>query len=77
MSMNVISIIEAISDIAQIGQTFAPAPFNLILGLISKFGAPAAIKMIEGLGKTEITEEDIRKLHDLVKPPEEYFAEED
>lgn len=72
--MKIEDIIEAISDITEIGATFAPAPFGMILGLISKWGAPAAIKMIKGLGKDEITEEDIKALHDLVKPPESYFT---
>lgn len=75
--MKVTEIIDAIGDIAEIGAAFAPAPFGLILGLIAKNGAPAAIKLIQGLGKDDITQEDIQKLHDLVKPPEEYFAEED
>ena len=71
--MKATDIIMTISQIAEFGASFAPGPYGMILGLVAKHGAPAAIRMIEGLGKDEITEEDIQKLHDLVKPPEEYF----
>ena len=66
-------VINAIAMIAAIGEKMAPQPFSMILGLVHRVGAPQAIKLIEGFGKDEITEEDIQKLHDLVKPPEEYF----
>jgi len=46
---------------------------GLIAALILQYGVPAVILMIQGFQKDEITDEDIQKLRDLVKPPETYF----
>lgn len=46
---------------------------GVLASLIIQFGIPAAILLIQGLGKDEITDEDIQKLKALVKPPETYF----
>lgn len=43
-----------------------------ILGLVEKYGIPAAMNAIKALGKETITAEDVEKLKTLVKPPESY-----
>jgi hypothetical protein len=46
---------------------------TIVASLILQYGVPAAMQMIQGLQKEEITAEDIQGLKNLVRPPEEYF----
>ncbi|MDI6755340.1 MAG: hypothetical protein QME78_13215 [Thermodesulfobacteriota bacterium] len=46
---------------------------KIIAALILQFGVPAAMLMIQSFQKEEITDEDIRGLKNLVRPPEDYF----
>ncbi len=46
---------------------------QIIASLILQYGLPAAVQIIQGLKKEEITAEDIAALKLLVRPPEEYF----
>lgn len=48
---------------------------TIIASLIFQYGVPAAMLIIQEFQKEEITDEDIQKLKDLVKPPETYFPD--
>jgi len=45
-----------------------------VITLISKYGLPAALQIIQAWKvEGEPTMDDIKRLHDLVPPPETYF----
>ena len=44
-----------------------------IIQLLLRYGIPGVIKIMKAWDVTEPTLEDIRKLRELVPPPEEYF----
>ena len=52
-----------------------PAMIKLLVAFgieMATKGIPAAIRLIKGLGTDNPTEEDIDRLHNLVKPPDAY-----
>ena len=65
-------VISAIQTIAPIAQVFLPPQIAVIAQIVTKYGIPEAQKLISDLGKNEITDQDLKNLRDLVKPPGTY-----